>query len=154
MSNDKETPPCSSPEARQFDFWIGEWKLTWGENGEGVNKITSELDGCVIQEQFGGRPSMDLKGISISLYDAKLGKWKQTWMDNNGGYFDLLGEFEDSKMTLVCEKESEGNTVLLRMVFYNISGNELDWNWEKSDDGGETWALRWHIHYQRRQGSE
>ena len=35
---------CASEEARQLDFWLGEWDLRWGENGSGVNVITRELD--------------------------------------------------------------------------------------------------------------
>lgn len=142
--------PCSALEARQFDFWLGEWDLTWGEDGKGTNKITKEYDGCVIRENFDGQPGLDLQGMSISLYDPKLNKWKQTWMDNSGGYFDLLGEFENGVMTLICEKEMDGKPILLRMVFHNISEDKLDWNWERSDDNGAHWELRWQIHYQRR----
>jgi hypothetical protein len=29
----------------QFDFWIGEWALTWAENGRGRNVVTKILDG-------------------------------------------------------------------------------------------------------------
>lgn len=35
------------------------------------------------------------------------------------------------------------------MVWYNISKNEIDWNWERSDDEGKTWAVKWKIHYTR-----
>ena len=150
MSDDSQPVPCNAPEARQFDFWLGEWDLSWEKDGTGTNSITSMYDGCVIQEQFDGQPRMDLKGMSLSLYDPKLGRWKQTWVDNGGNYFDLLGEFEDGVMTLVCEKEMEGKPILYRMVFNNIRKNDLDWNWERSDDDGENWELRWHIDYKRR----
>lgn len=78
MSDGEIQASCSTPEARQFDYWLGEWDLMWGEDGKGTNKITKEYDGCVIQEKFDGRPGMDLKGMSISWYGSKLGKWKQT----------------------------------------------------------------------------
>ncbi len=44
-----DAAPCSSPEARQFDFWLGDWSLSWpaqqtggveGERGTGRNRIT------------------------------------------------------------------------------------------------------------------
>jgi hypothetical protein len=44
-------------ENEQFDFWIGEWELTWAENGRGRNVITKILDGKVVQEQFTSLPS-------------------------------------------------------------------------------------------------
>ena len=56
MSDVNKPMPCSAPEARQFDFWLGEWDLTWGKDGRGKNVITSIYDGCVIQERFDGRP--------------------------------------------------------------------------------------------------
>ena len=36
---------------------------------------------------------------------------------------------------------------LQRMVWKDISANELDWNWEASSDGGEAWQVEWPIHY-------
>lgn len=150
MNESSSLAPCSTPEARQFDFWVGEWNLTWGQDGKGTNSVKSIFDGCVIQENFDGRPSIDLLGMSISLYDARKEMWKQTWMDNGGGYFDLFGKFEDGKMTLVCEKNFEGKPILLRMVFHDIKENEFVWDWERSDDNGETWEMRWQIFYQRK----
>ena len=31
------------PEARQFDFWIGDWDATWGEDQRGTNRVRSIL---------------------------------------------------------------------------------------------------------------
>ncbi len=66
---------CAAPErgtvsnrkasaASQFDFWLGEWELTWGDSGRGSNTITAILDSMVIAENFDGTPSMPLIGKS------------------------------------------------------------------------------------------
>ena len=141
---------CTQVEARQFDFWLGDWNWTWGADGRGTNRITSILDGCVIQEEFDGSPSIPLKGLSVSAFNTSSGKWQQTWVDNSGGYLDLVGGMEDGKMILSRTATVQGKPVMQRMVFYNVEDNELDWNWERSDDGGETWGMVWSIHYQRR----
>ncbi|MCP4138898.1 MAG: DUF1579 domain-containing protein [Chloroflexi bacterium] len=146
----KKANSSEETETRQFDFWLGDWDLSWGEDGHGTNCVSSILDGCVIQEEFDGSPSIPLKGISLSTYNARLGKWQQTWVDNSGSYLDLIGEFADGKMTLSREATIEGKAVQQRMVFYNISQNKLDWNWERSDDDGESWQVLWKIHYQRK----
>ena len=138
------------PEARQFDFWLGEWALTWGETGQGTNRVTAVLDGRVIQEDFDGTPAIPLKGLSVSTYNSALGKWQQTWVDNSGSYLDFVGEFADGKMVLSREATVQDKPVKQRMVWYNIAEDELDWNWERSDDGGETWQVVWQIHYQRK----
>ena len=65
--------PCTREEASQFDFWVGEWDLTWADGGKGSNHITKILGGCVIHEAFDGTPSMPLKGISVSTFDVSAG---------------------------------------------------------------------------------
>jgi hypothetical protein len=142
--------PCAAPEARQFDFWIGEWEASWGDDGEGKNTITSMLGGCVILENFDGSPSTPLRGMSVSTFDARAGKWKQTWVDNQGGYLDFAGEFADGKMILQRQATVDGQAFQQRMVWHNIAEKEFDWNWERSDDGGQTWKVLWAIHYMRR----
>lgn len=147
--------PFSSVEAAQFDFWIGEWKLEWkdqsGKIQFGTNSITKILDGCVIEENFDGGESMPLKGKSNSVYNSFTKKWYQTWVDNTGGYLDFIGSFVNDKMILNREYiDQSGKRIMQRMVWYNISKNELDWNWERSEDEGKTWEVKWKIHYTRK----
>ena len=146
----QKEPPCSSPEASQFDFWVGKWNLTWGDSGKGTNRIEKIMNGCVIQENFDGTPSIQLKGTSVSTFSKQLGKWQQTWVDNSGGYLDFIGEFKDNKMILSREFTKDDQQIMQRMVWYNISKNELDWNWERSDDNGNSWKVLWKIHYKRK----
>jgi len=146
--------PCYSLEASQFDFWIGDWKLEWkdqsGKIQNGTNSIKKILDGCVIEENFDGGEGTPLKGKSNSVYNSFTKKWHQTWVDNTGGYLDFMGNFSNGIMILVREYiDQSGSKVMQRMVWYNISKNEIDWNWERSDDEGKTWAVKWKIHYTR-----
>jgi hypothetical protein len=140
----------SSPPDRQFDFWIGDWEVFWGESGRGSNHVQAVLDGSVILENFDGSPSIDLRGMSVSVYNPELGQWQQTWVDNQGNYYDFLGAFQDGKMILSREAQVDGRQLVQRMVWYNLDQDELDWNWERSDDGGKNWQILWQIHYRRR----
>ena len=148
--------PCSEPEQKQLEFWLGDWNLTWpgqngGEAGHGTNSIKRVLDGCVVQENLSGEKSMPLRGTSVSLFDARAGKWKQTWVDNEGSYLDFTGEFKDGQMVLSREfMKPDGSKVQQRMVFKNIIPGEFDWIWERSLDGGKTWQVMWPIHYKRK----
>lgn len=141
------------PEADQFDFWLGEWDLTWqssgGEEQRGTNSITKILGGCAIEVSFNGSPGINLSGKSISIYSPQRSAWIQIWVDNQGAYLDFIGEYVGGEMILSREAERNGKTIHQRMVWYNINDNELDWNWEMSADG-LTWELSWKIHYQRR----
>lgn len=148
--------PCSEPQQKQFDFWVGEWDLTWpgakaGEIAQGTNSIKRVLDGCVVQENFNGGSAMHLRGTSVSVFDGRSGKWKQTWVDNEGGYLDFVGEFNGGQMVLQREAtRPDGNKALQRMVYKNITPKEFDWSWERSLDGGKTWQVLWPIHYKRK----
>ncbi len=148
--------PCSEPEQKQLDFWVGEWDLTWPDNSagrtdHGTNSIRRILDGCIVQENFSGADAMHLRGQSVSIFDVGAGKWKQTWVDNEGGYLDFVGEFTDGQMILAREAtRPDGTKALQRMVFKNITRAEFDWSWEGSKDGGKSWTVIWPIHYKRR----
>ncbi len=139
----------TAPE-EQFDFWLGDWDVSWGDGQQGTNRIDKILEGKVIREQFDGNPAMAFRGMSLSVYDARREQWRQTWVDIEGTYWAFRGGFEDGRMILSTEEVVEGKDVLLRMVFYDIAADELEWSWERSDDGGESWQQKWHIHYRRK----
>ena len=138
------------PPEEQLDFWLGEWDVSWDGDQHGRNTITRILDSRVIQEQFNGAPSLDFRGMSLSVYSARLGRWRQTWVDSEGNYWDFRGGVQGNDFILATDDVIDGRPVRLRMVFYNIAREELDWRWERSDDDGRTWQLRWHLHYRRR----
>jgi len=93
---------------------------------------------------------MHLRGTSLSTFDVASGGWKQTWVDNEGGYLDFTGEFKNGEMILQREAIRNGVKIPQRMVWKNITANEMDWSWEASRDGGKTWQVQWPIHYKRR----
>ncbi len=134
----------------QFDFWLGDWDVSWSDDQRGTNQVTRILNGHVIQEQFDGAPAIPFQGMSLSVYDPRGEQWRQTWVDNSGNYWHFSGGVVDKEMILSTDDVFEGRPVKLRMVFYNIERDELDWRWERSDDGGQTWDLQWQIHYRRK----
>ena len=125
----------TNPE-NQFDFWLGEWDVTWGEDGKGKNHILRIMDDKIIQENFS---APDMQGMSVSSYDAERKLWCQTWVDNSGSYLDFTGGFENEKMILSRDAIVRGQACKQRMVWFNIDSNQFDWNWERSDDGGQSW---------------
>lgn len=149
--------PCSTPEASQFDFWVGEWNLEWqdqaGNIQHGNNSIKKILDGCVIEENFTGAGTPEFKGRSLSVFNPVAGFWQQTWVDNQGGYLDFTGRFSDGRMILSRSfRTKDGKEILQRMVFYDISKNSFTWDWENSANQGQTWNLQWKIGYTRKVG--
>jgi hypothetical protein len=136
-----------------FDFWVGTWDLTWGEDGRGQNVISKILDGRIIHESFTVFPTepqtASLSGISVSAYDETKAIWQQTWVDSQGSYLDFIGTFADGQMILSRKTEIDELPIYQRMVFSDITVNSLDWSWERSADHGKTWKPLWQIHYVR-----
>lgn len=151
-AQDADAPPpaaCSTDEYRQMDFWVGNWDVSWkgpfDEVQKGKNVVTSEKNGCVIEENF---DAAGLLGNSLSIYHNHSKKWRQAWVDNQGGYFDLVGGPDDEGFQLTLVRLSD-KAPHLRMIWRNIEADSLDWHWQQSTDEGATWEDRWHLHYER-----
>lgn len=82
--------PCSSAPYRQFDFWVGDFRV---DNPPGVtratNRITVDLDGCAVEEHWA--PNGGPAGRSLNSYDAVTGTWHQTWVPATGRPFRMTG---------------------------------------------------------------
>ena len=142
-SPDQDSKPAVVAEAQQFDFWLGEWDLTWGTDGKGTNTIRSILNGHIVQENFVATSGKEagFSGMSVSAYNKERGTWLQTWVDNQGGYLDFVGGFADRKMVLSRHAARNGQEFLQRMVWQDIARDSLNWSWERSTDDGKTWRL-------------
>ena len=132
----------------ELDFWPGSWRARW-EGGEGTKTITREFDGKVVVERFEGRPSLELTGYSVSVFDAEADLWRQTWVDDQGSYFALTGGSEGDTFVLRMSAVRGGVPVELRMVFCDIEADSFRWVWERSMDAGATWDPAWEIAYKR-----
>lgn len=140
-----------------FDFWVGSWDLTWdsgnGVTGKGTNHVEKILDGKVIQENFAATDAgamTGFKGTSLSVYNPNTKTWRQAWADNQGGYFDFTGEIQgDRKIFKTKPQIRDGKEIIMRMLFYAITEDQITWDWERTDDGGENWTLQWRINYKR-----
>jgi len=151
--------PCTDERVNQFDFWVGEWELSWpggqagtpeGVTGKGRNHVSKTLGGCTVEENFSTADS-SFVGRSWSVFNPQTELWQQTWVDNSGGYLLFTGKFENESMELRTSVREQGDKkIVSRMVFENISPNSFDWNWQRSTDGGETWTDIWNIRYSRK----
>lgn len=135
-----------------FDFWVGEWEVSWMAADstlvKGTNKIIKILDGKVIQEYFTD-PSRNFKGTSISVFNPKTQEWHQAWADNQGGYYDFIGELEGDKR-IFKTKEKDARGAIYRMVFLDITKDSFIWKWQGIRDGWEDWKTVWEINYTRK----
>lgn len=131
--------PCSSTEAHQFDFWVGDWDVvdTAGHH-IGRNTITRILNGCVLEEHWTGDGG--LEGKSFNVFVAAHHQWHQTWVDSRGGMLMLDGAFANGTMTLSGERRGkDGKTVINRITWTPLSGGDVEQRWDMSTDNGKSW---------------
>jgi hypothetical protein len=138
------------PEVRQFDFWVGEWKVmvTGTENVAGRNSIQLINQSCALLENWtGGRGGT---GKSINFYNAATRKWHQTWIDNQGGVTFFTGEYRDDAMRFEGERVgANGTTSPVRLTFTKIAADTVRQLGEGTSDGGQTWTVQYDLTYVR-----
>ena len=62
----------------------------------------------------------------------------------------MVGKVEGEKRYFETPVKKKGDkSVIRRMVFYTLTAHSFTWDWEMSNDGGNTWALQWQILYER-----
>ena len=146
----QETPkPCSSEEARQFDFWIGKWDVHADGKLAGKSSIESILNGCTIYEQYDGVSGYS--GKSFNVYDVRSGKWRQFWIDKTELLLQLEGGYADGKMVLSGSSLLQGEEALNRITWSGNSDGSVRQHWETSKDGGESWETAFNGRYTARQ---
>jgi len=147
--------PCRSmPEARQFDFWIGEWDVTpWTGptvtlGNHGLNRISPELEHCVIRERW--TSATGSKGESMNFWDPNRRAWRQIWMDEGGWSLDYEGEYKDGAMRFNgWSRGPNGERRLEKLTFFNISSDTVRQVFEQSADSGKTWRTTFDGRYVR-----
>lgn len=149
--------PCSKPEYRQFDFWIGQWEAynTKGQKA-GDSKISLMLDSCTILEEWTSasvQQGLRFAGKSYNMYNAAKKRWQQYWVDNTGSITEYFnGHYEEGKMIVQTDNIKVNDTTWLiqRMTFYNLGPDKVRQHGENSGDGGQTWTTSFDLEYRRR----
>lgn len=149
--------PCSKPEFRQFDFWIGEWEA-FAPNGKkgGDSKITVILDSCVILEEWtsaNAQQGLIYTGKSFNSYNAATKQWQQTWTDNTGNTTEFLrGEGSNGKIVYYADNVAgpAGKNFKRRLTFTKLSEDKVRQLGERSDDDGKTWTTEYDLEYRRK----
>lgn len=150
-SKPEAPPPCSGPEHRQFDFWLGEWEVR-DPSGKlaGNNRITRVQQGCALLEEWKG--SSGVTGMSLNVYDADRKRWHQTWVDSTGGLLVIEGSFKDGKMVLIGEAMSNDTPPkkTLQRITWEPKDGTVRQLWESSADDGKTWTVAFDGRYAKR----
>ena len=140
-------PPkaCTAPEHRQFDFWVGEWRVTTPDGKHaGDNTIGAVLDGCALHESWQGASGG--RGFSYNAWDKDRQVWHQTWVDRQGNLLLLEGRFAAGRMEL----SGVQGKALNRITWEPRKDGTVRQLWETSADQGKTWQTAFDGLYRRK----
>ena len=133
--------PCTGPEHRQFDFWVGAWRVETPDGDlAGHNTISKILNGCALEENWRGAKGST--GKSFNMFYARDGQWHQSWVDGNGGRLDLAGGLDaDGRMVLTGTMpgpEGKGD-VRHEISWQELGDGTVRQHWRVSRDAGDSW---------------
>jgi hypothetical protein len=137
-----------------FDFNIGAWNTHIKRLQHPLTGSNTwvELKGTVIvQKVWNGRaqleeieadgPTGHFEGLTLFLYNPQSHQWSQNFASSSGGSLSVptVGEFKNGRGEFFDQEPFHGRTILVRVVWSNISPNSHQFEQSFSDDGGKTW---------------
>ncbi|HYE69919.1 MAG TPA: hypothetical protein VD932_00160 [Aquabacterium sp.] len=133
---------CTAADHRQFDFWLGHWDVFLPDGSRaGENRIEAVANGCALLETWQGRSGF--AGSSLNSYDSVARQWRQHWVDSQAGRLALAGGWDGQRMVLSGESadaKRPGLRLLDRIAWTPQADGSVRQLWERSEDGGKTWA--------------
>lgn len=150
--------PCSRPQFRQFDFWIGQWEAYNNANGKkaGDSKISLILDSCIILEEWisaGVQQGLRYAGKSFNTWNNAVQQWQQTWVDNTGNTTVYVkGKYENKKIIFSTDPFpfSKDTMALRRLTFFDLEIDKVRQLGEITKDNGTTWVTEYDLEYRRK----
>ena len=147
---DRKTKPCMLiPEARQFDFWVGDWDVY---SVQGSKSSLQPHRKFFRRLRHSGKLDYSRNtGKSINYFDTNTKKWTQLWVGSGGGTTMYVGGYFDSKMVIDSVITSkDGKKTINRMTFFHLDANTVRQLGESSSDEGKTWIPTFDFKYVRK----
>jgi hypothetical protein len=137
-----------------FDFKTGDWKTHIRRLEHPLTGATTwiELDGTVVvRKVWNGRASLEeieadgssghFEGLTLFLYNPESHQWSLNFANSSAGTLSTppIGEFKDGRGEFLDQEAYHGRTILVRILWLDITPNSHRFEQAFSDDGGKTW---------------
>lgn len=141
---------ATTTQSRQFDFWLGDWNVTYpGASVPSSSKVSLDLGQCLLVESWdGGRGHSGKNMFAYSLDDKR---WHGMFADNEGRVHVFEGKVAPGAAEFFGPgTAADGQAVLNRIRVVRVGDNEVQQTWEKSSDQGATWTTVFRGDYSRK----
>lgn len=146
-----------------FDFYHGRWQV---QN----ERLKERLVDCQEWERFpatqhcrpilGGVGNIDdfvtdwgggFRGMTLRLFDLQTRQWSIYWASNRTGVLEppVVGHFENGVGRFYGREQHQGQPVLVRFRWHEITQNQAHWEQAFSADDGQHWETNWHMRMTR-----
>lgn len=148
----------TEPTARDFDFWIGRWKVRnrvlrerlagsdeW-DDFDATVEARLILDGLGNEDEFRTDHEGGFTGMSFRFFDPVGKRWSIYWADSRRpGVLDapVFGAFDGDVGVFEGPDTFAGRPILMRFTWTGVTTSTPRWEQAFSEDGGETWETNW-----------
>jgi hypothetical protein len=156
---------CPHAEARQFDFWLGEWNVlnrnrasdsaSFADTGRATDLVHAVAGGCAIVEHWRGEAyGQFILGFSVRAWNARARQWDLVLLwpaSGDQSFATLHGDFRHGRGEFFGGRSTPaGDSIRTRFTFSDIRPDALRWQNASSTDGGRSWASNWIMEFTRR----
>jgi hypothetical protein len=143
---------CTTPQHRQFDFWVGHWDVFSKSDPKKTviahSLIENLYDGCAIRENW--MPLNRAGGGSLNSYIAATRTWRQFWTDAQGSVGDFTGGWNGKAMVIEGPWPQPGHPAQhTRIIYTPLADGTVEQAGATSDDKGKTWQPSFALVYRR-----
>src|ERR1700691_121247 len=153
-----QSAPLERDAQHDFDFEMGSWKThisrlqhplsgsdTWVEY-QGTSVVRKVWNGHanLVQLEVDGSAG-HIEGLSLRLYDPISHQWSLNFANSNSGRLSqpTIGEFRNGRGEFFDLEESNGRTILVRNVWWDITPDSCRFEQAFSEEGGKSWEVNW-----------
>lgn len=148
----QNTPPVPPVEARQFDFWLGDWNVFTPDGKKaGENRIEKISAGWGLLENWTSAGGGD--GKSLNTWRPQQRQWQQFWV-GTGGALELTGRLDAAGRMVLTGRQTNGRgePVINRITWTPNADGTVRQLWEQSKDEEQTWMTVFDGLYKRKAG--
>lgn len=141
------------PDTHYFDFWEGEWQQVVDGRRDASRswfRIRRDVHPAAFLEDW--RLVIDgttTRATALRAWDKTAHRWMFSWVSANGLYQVWEGRKVGDHWYIYKEFDIQGDRYLSRQAWIPQGPSRLVRISERSDDGGQTWTLRFREEYER-----
>jgi len=143
--------------ARDFDFWMGSWKIhnrrlrerlkgsTVWDDFEATAEARPLLGGVGNEDVYRTEFAGGFTGMSFRFFDKATGQWSIYWADSRKGTLEppVVGSFKGDVGVFEGPDTFEGRPIRVRFIWSRVNTPTPRWEQAFSEDEGKTWETNW-----------